>query len=202
MLIIQRDNEHSYHLYHKLKKIMNKKYALNAKTLPAFTSSVKEVLNYKSVSLSIFLCLIALGIIFLSSSVADKSSSIYMGGICMTIVLLIVGFYRLINKRTKLVYVPTNSTMISGSFYFDKIHLDKMKNLLSSDYQVDLNQFKFAKSGNSRLDYVVSSDRKFVTMQIYEFIPYNFEVASDVICYENEKASVISDFLLENHGKL
>ena len=181
---------------------MNKKYALNAQTLPAFTTNVKEVLNYKSVSLSIVLCLISLGIILLSSSVADKSSSLYMGGICLTVLLLIVGFYRLINKRTTLIYVPTNSTMVSGSFYFDKIHLDRMKVLLSENHEVDLKQFKFAKSGNSRLDYVVSCDRKFVTVQLYEFIPYNFEAASDVICYENDKASVISDFLLENHGKL
>ena len=181
---------------------MNNQYALNAKSLQAFTPNVKEVLNYKSVSISVILCMVSLGTIFLSSNVADKSSSLYMGGICLTVLLLIVGFYRLINKRTKLVYMPTKSTLVSGSFYFDKIHLDKLRTLLSENHQVDLNQFKFTKSGNSRLDYMVSSDSKFVTVQLYEFIPYNFEVASDIICYENDKASVISEFLLENHSKL
>lgn len=181
---------------------MSKKYMLDAKNILALTANVKEVLNSKSVSLSVFVSIVGLGIIILSSWIEDKSSSSYMAGNTLAIFLLILGFYRLMFKRMQLIYVPTKSTIKGGSFYFDTKHLDKLKDVLTSNQSTDYSQFEFVKSGNSRLDYMVSADGKFVAIQLYQYVPYTFEPATEVICYEEDEAKSLSQFLLENYGKI
>lgn len=189
-----------YITYKRIK--MSKKYMLDAKGLTAMTSNLKEIINTKSVSLSMFAALVGLGIIILSSWIEDKSSSSYMAGNTLAIVLLIWGFYRLLFKRSQLLYLPTNSNVLSGSFYFDTKHLDKLKNVVIDNQETDFSQYEFVKSGNSRLDYVVSKDGQFVAVQLFQYVPYTFEPASEVICYENGKAKNFGQFLLDNHGKI
>ena len=181
---------------------MSKKYMMDAQSLKSSTSNVKEILNKKSISLSILICALALAIILLSSWIEDKSSPSYMGGNTVAVLMLIAGFYRLINKRSQLIYVPTESVIIAGSFYLDSLQLERVKRDLLDHPEADLSDVKFVKSGNTRLDYVVSRDGNFVGAQLFQYIPYNFEPVTDVVCYEDEQAQNLAMFLLKNHGKL
>lgn len=181
---------------------MSKKYMMDARSLSASTSNVKEIINTKSIYLSVFICLVALGIIFLSSWIDDKSSPSYMGGNTLAVVLLLAGFYRLLNKRTQLIYVPTGSAMLSGSFYLDSQQLERLKADLTEHPETDLSDIKFVKSGNTRLDYVVSRDGNFMAAQLFQYVPYNFEPVTDVVYYEEKEAQNFAMFLLKNHGKI
>lgn len=174
---------------------------LNAKSLLTITSNVKEIVNTKSVILSIFIILLGLGIIVLSSWIEDKSSSSYMAGNTLAVVLLILGFYRLLFKRTKLVYLPTTSEILSGSFYFDTKYLNALKSAIVNNEEIDYSHYEFVKSGNSRLDYMVSKDSKFVALQLYQYVPYTFEAMCEVICHEGDDAIHVGTFLLKNHNK-
>ena len=178
---------------------MNKNNILDAKTLLAMASNVKEILNTKSVSLSVFVSIIGLLVIVLCTWVEDKSSSAYIGGNTLAIVLVIWGFYRLLFRRMVLVYGPTQSKIVAGSFYFDIQHLDKLKRVISSDEDADYSQFDFMKSGNSRMDYMVSTDGNFVAVQLFQYIPYTYEVASDVLYFEEDAAKKLGEHLLINH---
>ena len=182
---------------------MSKKYMLDAENLCAFNTNVKAILNLKSVYFSIFICVLALAIIFLSSYVEDKSSATYMGGITLAVVLMAIGFHRLITRRLQIIYIPTKSTMRKGSFYSDSKQLPNLKAAISNKEQSNISytNLDILKSGNVRLDYVVSNDGKFAAVQLYEYVPYNFEAVTDVICYENEQAHNLGLFLLKNHGK-
>ena len=181
---------------------MNTKYMLDAKSLSASIPNVKEVSNLKSIYLSIFVCLVAFGIILLSSWVEDKSSTSYIGGNTLAVVLLIIGFYRLLNKRKKLVYSPTNSTLLKGEFYLEGKQLEAIKEAVTANQEADYSQFKLIRSGNVRLDYVVSCDGKFVAVQLFEYIPYKFESVTDMISYEDDQAHNLGMLLLKNHGKI
>lgn len=175
---------------------------LDAEHLAAFSSNVKQVLNTKSVSLSIVVCLVGSGIIFLSSWMEDKSSSSYMAGNTLAVILLILGFYRLLRKRYQLIYVPTESVMLSGSFYLETQQFERFKAALTGEPTTDFSQFNLTRSGNIRLDYVVSRDGQFVASQVFQYIPYNFEPATDIVCYEEKNAHNLAMFLLKNHGKI
>ena len=181
---------------------MNTNYMLDAKSLSASNPHVKEVSNLKSIYLSIFVCLVSFSIIFLSSWVEDKSSTSYIGGNTLAAVLLIVGFYILLNKRKKLVFSPTNSTLLKGEFYLEGKQLELIKEAVTSNLISDYSQFKLVRSGNVRLDYVVSSDGKFVAVQLFEYIPYKFEAVTELVSYENDQAHNLGMFLLKNHCKI
>ena len=181
---------------------MNKNDILDAKTLLTMASSVKETLNTKSVSLSVLLAFAGLLLIMLCSWVEDKSSSLYIGGNTLAVVCLLWGFYRLLFKRKTLEYVPSKSKLLTGSFYFDLQNLEKLKRAITSAEDTDYTQFEFMKSGNSRLDYMVSADGSFVAVQLFQYIPYTYEVASDVVCLEEENAKKLGAYLLVNHSIL
>ena len=191
-------------LYVKLKRIqkMSKKYMLDAKGLSALSPNVKEIVSTKSVVMSVFVALIGLGIIVLSSWIEDKSSSYYIAGNTLAVVLLIGGFYRLLFKRTLLIYSPTNSEMLCGSFYLDTKYLEKLKKDITDNNDTDFSKYELLKSGNLRLDYVISRDSKFVAVQLYQYIPYTFEPACEVTIYEDNKAVNFGRFFLDNHGKI
>ena len=182
--------------------LMSKKYMLVAESLVASNSKVNQVLNSQSVFLSILVCIVALGIIFLSSWMEDKSSTSYMAGNTLAVILLAFGFYRLLNKRNQLIYVPTKSVMLSGSFYLETQQLESFKEALKGGTETDFSNFKFIKSGNIRLDYFVARDGNFIATQLYQYIPYNFEAVTDIICHEEDKAHSLAMFILKNHGKI
>lgn len=175
---------------------------LDASSLSAMTSNVKEIMNIKSISISVLVIFVGLGIIVLSSWMEDKSSSSYIGGNTLAVILLIFGFYRLLCKRTHLVYLPTNSEMVEGSFFFDAQDLESLKRGLTEEQLVDYSKYTFMKSGNGRLDYIVSKDGNFVAVQLYQYIPYTFEAASEIYCHEHEIAQHLGQFLLSKHGNL
>lgn len=174
---------------------------LNASSLMAMTSTVKEVINTKSVLLSIVTAFVGVGIIILSSFLEDKSSSVYMAGNTLAIVLIILGLYRLFFKRKQLVYFPTKSTLISGSAYFDTKHLEELKAAIETNQETNLSDYEFTNSGNSRLDYMVSKDGQFVAVQLYQYVPYTFEPVCEVASFEASQAANFGTYLLANHGK-
>ena len=175
---------------------------LDANNLLAATSKVKEVLNTKSISISILVALAGLVIIVLLSWSDDKSDSAYMAGNTVAVLLIIFGFYRLLFKRTQVIYKPTNSIVVPGSIFFDAQSVDRIKTMLENKGQVDLSTIEFLKSGNARLDYMVSGDAHFVAIQLFQYVPYTFETVTDIICLEEADAHKVGMFLLANHGKL
>lgn len=179
---------------------MNKNNTLNIKSLSICNSEVKEVLNIKNVYLSLFIWLSAVGLLILSSYVEDKSSAIYMGEVTVAIIFFIYGLFRLLFKRTHLIYHPTHSCIVNGSIYFDKAELVDLKEKLNAN-SVDLNKYTFSATGNARLDYYVSTDEKFVAVQLFEFVPYIYETASNIISYSEEEAKMMAQFLLQNYRK-
>lgn len=174
---------------------------LDANSLLAATSKVKEVQNKKSITISVLVALAGLIIIVLLSWSNDKSASAYMAGNTLAIVLIIFGFYRLLFKRTQLIYKSTTSILMSGSFFFDSQYLDRLKTMLENKGQVDISNIEFMKSGNARLDYMVSGDGHFVAVQLFHYVPYTFETATEIICLEEADAHKVGMFLLANHGK-
>ena len=181
---------------------MNNKYTLDTKNLLANNSNVQQVMCTKSVALSIIFALVGLGIIVLSSFIEDKSSATYMGANTLAIVLIIIGFYRLLFRRNQLVYKPTSTALVNGSFYFDTKHMERLKGVVVSNESADYTLFEFVKSGNARLDYMVSKDSKFLALQLFQYVPYTFEPACEVVCYEGSDAETFGKYILEKHNAL
>lgn len=181
---------------------MSTVYALNPQALLASNSNVKETINQKSVLISLFIGLVAAGLIGTASMIEDTSSSLYLGIMTLAVILLGTALYRLLFKRKQLVYEPTGSRIVCGSFFFDKEQISSLQDkLIAGDVQ-EMEEITFKNSGNARLDFMVSADGNFTAIQIYEYIPYKFEMVSDIISYSDRKSHPVATFLLARNASL
>ena len=56
-------------------------------------------------------------------------------------------------------------------------------------------QIKSEASGNIRMDVILSADKKFAAVQLFQFVPYTYQPITSVQYFTNEKASAIVAFL-------
>ena len=109
--------------------------------------------------------------------------------------LFLMGIFRLFWKSKEVVYLPTKSVAKEHSVFFDLKHMDALKNLVNSGSFSADSKIKSEASGNIRMDVILSADKKFAAVQLFQFIPYTYQPITSVQYFTNEKASAIVAFL-------
>lgn len=94
--------------------------------------------------------------------------------------LVAPGLFRLFWRSKEWVYTPTGSVTKEASCYFDVCDLQVLDTLLESKTFFNAIDVKTKTSGNVRMDYMVSQDKKFAAVQLFRFVPYTYEAASSV----------------------
>jgi len=151
--------------------------------------SVKQIL----LSSCITLCGVA-GII--SSMVMENpSSTLCMAFLTGGIILLLFALYRFFTKSQEVVYKPTGSEVRSGSLYMDTVELQNLQLMMKNNDFSKSSRLTFKEGGNGRLDYLTSKDGRFLAAQLLQFVPYTYEVISDVYYYTDDDAVAIAHCL-------
>ena len=178
---------------------MKTNHNLDAETLLASNKEIKEVTNQKMLMTSAGLLILSGGLFYAAFREGDSTSSFSMALLCLAIALLVYALYLVLNKRTNLMYLPTQSLVHGGIHFFDRSELEHLKTAILNNNTDYLCKLKVAKSGNARIDYMHSADGNFVALQLFEYIPYTFEAATEVICLTGEEAQAMGAFLTTNH---
>lgn len=163
-----------------------------------FVSSHPDIAKRTSVSGLIFSGLMLLiGVLaFISTfEMEDRSSTLSMGLMVLGSGLFLVGVFRLFWKSKEVVYLPTGSIAKEQSLFFDLKYMDQLKEIVKSGtYSADTN-LKGETSGNLRMDIILSEDKKFVAVQLFQFVPYTYNPITSVQYFTNGEALAIADFL-------
>ena len=162
---------------------------------------VKQTTNTQSIIFTT--CCLVAGLIILSSAsfIEDHTSGLYLAAVCLPFVLLFIAVTLLMFRRKQLVYAPTGSRIISGHLYFDKSQMDVVVSMLNADSPENIEWTGFKPNGNARLVYKVSKDAKFAAIQLEEYVPHNYEPATDIFYYSDHHAHPIAQLLLLNPSK-
>ena len=83
----------------------------------------------------------------------------------------------------------------TGLFLIGIFRLDALKNLVNSGSFSADSKIKSEASGNIRMDVILSADKKFAAVQLFQFVPYTYQPITSVQYFTNEKASAIVAFL-------
>ena len=162
-----------------------------------FASSHPDIAKRTSVSGLIFSCIMLLAgvIAFVSTfEMEDRSSTISMGLMVLGTALFLIGVFRLFWKSKEIVYLPTGSVAKEQSIFFDLKHLDEL-----TDFSMQ-STAKGGTSGNLRLDVMLSEDRKFAAVQLFQFVPYTYNPVTSVRYFTNGEAASIAAFLTKTKG--
>ena len=163
-----------------------------------FASTHPDIAKRISVSgVLISSVMLLIGILAFASTfeLDDKSSTTSMALMVLGTGLFLIGIFRLFWKSKEVVYLPTKSVAKEHSVFFDLKHMDALKNLVNSGSFSADSKIKSVASGNIRMDVILSADKKFAAVQLFQFVPYTYQPITSVQYFTNEKASAIVAFL-------
>ena len=163
-----------------------------------FASSHPDIAKRTSVSGLIFSGLMLLiGVLaFISTfEMEDRSSTLSMGLMVLGSGLFLIGIFRLFWKSKEVVYLPTGSIAKEQSIFFDLKYMDQLKEIVKSGtFSADTN-LRGGASGNLRMDIILSEDKKFAAVQLFQFVPYTYNPITSVQYFTNGEGSAVADFL-------
>lgn len=163
-----------------------------------FASSHPDIAKRTSISgVLISSVMLLVGILAFASTfeLDDKSSTASMGLMVLGTGLFLIGIFRLFWKSKEVVYLPTGSVAKEHSIFFDLKHMDALTSLVKSrSFSADSSIIGEA-SGNIRMDVILSADKKFAAVQLFQFVPYTYQPITSVQYFTNEEASAVIAFL-------
>ena len=170
------------------------------KTIDAtiFASSHPDIVKRTSVSsltYSIAMLLVGLGSFASTFQLEDRSSTLSMALMVVGTVLFLIGTFRLFWKSKQTVYLPTNSVAKEFSVFFDLKYLDKLSGIITSGNFSSNSELHCENSGNIRMDVILSEDKQFAAVQLFQFVPYNYQAVTSVCYYKEQDASEFAAFL-------
>lgn len=163
-----------------------------------FASTHLDIAKRTSVSgVLISSIMLLIGILAFASifELDDKSSTASMALMVLGTGLFLMGIFRLFWKSKEVIYLPTKSVAKEHSVFFDLKHVDTLMNFVNSgSFSTDL-KIKSEASGNIRMDVMLSADKKFAAVQLFQFVPYTYQPITPVQYFTNEEASAVVAFL-------
>ena len=163
-----------------------------------FASSHPDIAKRTSFSgVLISSVMLVVGVIAFASTfgLEDKSSTVSMALMVLGTGLFLMGIFRLFWKSKEVVYFPTGSVAKEHSVFFDLKHMDSLVNIVNSGSFSADSEIKSESNGNIRMDIILSEDKKFAAVQLFQFVPYNYQPITSVQYYTNESASAVVAFL-------
>ncbi len=165
-----------------------------------FASSHPDIAKRTSLSGVIIsvLFLLAGVLAFVSTfEMEDRSSTLSMGLMVLGSGMFLIGIFRLFWKSKVVVYLPTGSVAKEQSVFFDLKYMDELKGMVKSGVFPADTMLKCENSGNIRMDVILSEDKKFAAVQLFQFIPYTYSPITSVQYFTNGEASAVAAFLLK-----
>ncbi|WP_294474310.1 hypothetical protein [uncultured Bacteroides sp.] len=166
-----------------------------------FASSHPDIVKRTSVSKVLFSALMLLvGVLAFASTfeLEDKSSTVSMALMVLGTGLFLMGIFRLFWKSKEVVYMPTGSVAKERSLFFDLKHMDTLTDLVNSGSFSANSGLKSEVSGNLRMDVILSEDKNFAAVQLFQFVPYTYQPITSVQYFTNEQASSVAAFLAKS----
>lgn len=169
-----------------------------------FASAHPNISKRTSVSgliLSSLLILIGLVALISSNRVEEHATILTMVLMLAGTILIMLGVFRLVWKGKEVIYTPTGSLTKEKSFFFDLKYLDILKEGVTTGLFSTNTDVKSEPDGNIRMDVILSEDKKFAAVQLFQFVPYAYNPVTTVYYYTNGDAVALSSFLSKSGCK-
>ncbi|MBQ9556944.1 MAG: hypothetical protein IJV05_12055 [Muribaculaceae bacterium] len=97
----------------------------------------------------------------------------------------------------KLVYTPTGATVSVNRYNYNPEAIAHLQRVIDSDGKglaaaVKACRVQKLEIGNIELDACISADKRFVALQLLQFIDYTYQPISRVAIYEGEQAQLVA----------
>lgn len=148
-----------------------------------------KVITKCGLAISLFIAAIILTVNFHP----DSASGVYLGVVTLSILGIIFFIIKIISGSKNMVYTPSGSRIKNYSLFFKNEDYDKLVKSFGSGNINSL--YNISSGGNSglRVDIIVSDDGKFAVCQIFKYIPYNYEPASEIYSIKESDIAMLNE---------
>ena len=97
-------------------------------------------------------------------------------------------------------FIPIKNTSMEEAIELSKKVAAKVADLYNPVSYTHLagSNIKSEASGNIRMDVILSADKKFAAVQLFQFIPYTYQPITSVQYFTDEQASAVIAFLAKS----
>lgn len=176
---------------------MNDNIPIEATLLSSTHPYISKHTNLLSIVISLVLIMAGVASVWFALSFDSASSTISMLLLTVGTICLLIALYRLFWRTKEKVYTQTGSAIVEGSCYWDSCDYQSLVEILEhANFKLGKN-LTVKLSGNIRLDYIVSKDRRFAAVQLFRFVPYVYEPVTQVYYYMEDDAVGFVRYLMK-----
>ena len=157
-------------------------------------ASNHEVVKKSCISSIGMVCILfAIGCIVGAKGFEDPNSSLPTFLYTIAAILLLMGIVKICVDRTCYIFKSTKSKLYSKTVYFDAKDEVELKSSLEMNRFDLLKHLTKKKDGVIKLELMMTKDGQFAALQLFEYIPYSYEVLTPVWCYYGDSAKQLSE---------
>lgn len=156
----------------------------------------KEVIKQNKISIPAIVMLVAaVGSVLYASGMEDPNSVWSTFLFTLAVILVIASVIKFLAGRNSYFFRPTGSKVQKITLYYDAHQSSLLQNCMEAKRFDDLKSLKKQVNTGVRVDAMVAGDQKFAAVQISEYVPYNYEAVTPVICYYGDDAGKLASIL-------
>lgn len=156
----------------------------------------REVVKKNKVSMgAIGFILLAVLCILGGMSIEDPNSSLSTFLFTAAVFMAIGGLVKFFMGRNCYFFRPTGSKINKMILYFDPRESQTLQYCMEEKKFEDLKNLKRQVNTGTKVEVMAAGDQKFAAVQVYEYIPYNYEAVTPVFCYYGDEARNFFGFL-------
>ena len=152
--------------------------------------------NYKKLSYAITMIIVGIVACILSAHVDKSNEVLNMSLIVIGASVFFIGLFLALSRPKMFIYLPTGSKIKPYAMYFDASCKSQLFSLIIDDCFHNTDKaIKSLEDGKLKLDIMLSEDNKFATVQLSEYIGFNYEPISETFFFCDESAQAVADFM-------
>ncbi len=168
------------------------------------TDSTHFVLNHPhivqrtditSLLLSSLLLLLGISCFLFVFRLEENDTAFPMAIMTIGAFLLLWGVFRLFWKSSSRVYQPTGSMINEKSLFFEASYEDSLREMIEHSSFDKSKASHCVSGGNLRLDFLFSCDKRFVALQLFHYVPYNYVSVTPIYYFTDAEAASVITFL-------
>jgi|GEM_PF-44481 len=179
----------------KIITIMEQEKNFEQDIITASEGKISNARNPKSIATGIILVFTGIILIISAKFTGGPTSTLVTLFYTVGIISIIAGLISAIWVGKSFRFTPTGSPVRHETLYFETHDLQTLTYLIETG---DFNQLsKVRRSDNSgvKIEVDASKDGNFAALQVFHYIPHNYEAASPIYCfYDNQAKSFIRLF--------
>ena len=147
----------------------------------------------------LFLAIAVVTAYLYSSYQGEAGASIRMAYLVVSFAMFCAALISLLGGKKRIFLKATGERVREYELFFDVRDYGRLSSVIETKQFADISRLKQFTNDNSgiKMEMLVSDDRQYLTVQLSQYKPFSYDVASPLLTFQGDDAQKLSDELLK-----